>query len=224
MVRFTEGKKVITVYPGGTGSQCAVYLNTYGEQGEEVYKILQNMNRTDFSFITVSELDWNRDMSPWDAPAVVKNDDPFTGGADEYLKLMLNEIMPKAEAELPETTKKRAIAGYSMAGMFALYSLFKTDAFEMAASASGSLWFPGLTEFVLTHETKLKPKKLYFSLGDVEHKVRNLYLRTVQENTEEIEKFFREKGVNTVFELNQGNHFANASERMAKGIAWLTDK
>ena len=91
MVRFTEGKKVITVYPGGTGSQFAVYLNTYGEQGEEVYKILQNMNRTDFSFITVSELDWNRDMSPWDAPAVEKTVVPSPEAPTSILSLCLTK-------------------------------------------------------------------------------------------------------------------------------------
>ena len=36
------------------------------------------------------------------------------------------------------------IAGYSLAGLFALYALYKTDAFTRVASMSGSLWFPGI--------------------------------------------------------------------------------
>lgn len=219
MKRFSVEGKTVTIYPGSAQSRSAVYFNTYGEQGEDVYKILSAAGCTDFSLITVSELEWNRDMSPWEAPAVVKGDEPFTGGADEYLELTLNEIIPRAEAELPEKIMQRAISGYSMAGLFAVYTLYRTDVFDRAASVSGSLWFPGFKEYVFSHETKITPKRVFFSLGDKECRARNRYLRTVQENTEEIERFYLEKGIRTEFMLNPGNHFADAAERAAKGIS-----
>lgn len=43
----------------------------------------------------------------------------------------------------------------------------------------------------------------------------------MEENTREIEKFYRENGVKTYFEVNKGNHFQNAVERTASGIAWI---
>lgn len=46
-----------------------------------------------------------------------------------------------------EFTERRVfigIAGYSLAGLFALYALYKTDVFTRVASMSGSLWFPGI--------------------------------------------------------------------------------
>lgn len=221
MKQFSSGDKTVTVYPGITQSCSAVYFNTYGEQGDEVYNILKASGCADFSLITVSGLDWNRDMSPWEAPAAVKGDEAFTGGADRYLEFMLNEIIPMAEAELPEKITQRAIAGYSMAGLFAVYSLYRTNIFDRAASVSGSLWFPKFKEYVFSRETKGTPKSVYFSLGDKECRTRNQYLRTVQENTEEIERFYREKGIRTTFELNPGNHFADAEKRSAKGIIWV---
>jgi len=94
-----------------------------------------------------------------------------------------------------------SIAGYSLAGLFALYALYHTDVFECAASISGSLWFPDFKEYVFSHEMRRKPEKLYLSLGDKEARTRNQYLKVVRENTENIAGHFREAGMNVTFEL-----------------------
>lgn len=214
--RFTVDEKSVTVYKG-TKEDRVVYFNTYGDQGEEVWDIMRGCGA---SLVTIADLDWNRDMSPWEAPAAVRGDEPFSGGAGEYLSLMLNEIVPKAE-EMLGSVSRRGIAGYSMAGMFALYALYHTDIFTEAATVSGSLWFPGFKDYVFSHEMKVKPNKLYFSLGDAESKTRNQYLRTVRENTEAIECFYRENGIETVFKLNRGGHFSDAPKRAADGIMWI---
>lgn len=214
--RFTAGEKTVTVYKG-TKDDRVVYFNTYGEQGGEVWDIMRGCGA---SLVTIADLDWNRDMSPWEAPAAVRGDEPFSGRSWEYLSLMLNKIVPKAE-EILGAVSQRGIAGYSMAGMFALYALYHTDIFTEAASVSGSLWFPGFKDYVFSHEMKVKPNKLYFSLGDAESKTRNQYLRTVRENTEAIEYFYREKGIETVFKLNRGGHFSDAPKRAADGIMWI---
>ena len=111
-----------------------------------------------------------------------------------------------------------SIAGYSLAGLFALYALYQTDVFERAASMSGSLWFPDFKEYVFSHEMKRKPDKLYLSLGDKEAKTRNRYLKAVQENTENIAAHFREEEIDVTLEMNPGNHFKDAALRSAKGI------
>ena len=59
------------------------------------------------------------------------------------------------------------------------------------------------------------------SLGDKEAKTRNSVLKTVQENTEEIQAFYQSKGIDTVFQLNPGNHFVQGIERTIAGIQWL---
>lgn len=111
-----------------------------------------------------------------------------------------------------------SIAGYSLAGLFALCALYHTDVFERAASMSGSLWFPDFKEYVFSHEMKRKPDKLYFSLGDKEAKTRNRYLKELKDNTESIAAYFRESGINVTFEMNPGNHFKDAALRSAKGV------
>ena len=86
---------------------------------------------------------------------------------------------------------------------------------------SGSLWFPGMKEYIFSHEPKSRPEHMYFSLGDKESKTRNSVLRSVRQNTEEIQAFYQSRGIDTVFELNPGNHYNHAAERTAAGIVWL---
>ena len=113
------------------------------------------------------------------------------------------------------------IAGYSLAGLFALYAIYQTDVFSRVATMSGSLWFPGFKEYIFSREPKRRPDCIYFSLGGREAKTRNPVLKTVQENTEEIQAFYQSKGINTVFHLNPGNHFVQGAERTVAGIRWL---
>lgn len=220
---FTVGGKSVTVYPALKENCPAVYLNTFSDGGEAVYKLLYESGCTDFTLVTVGNLEWDCDMSPWAIPPVAKGDTPCSGGADDYLKLLETEIIPKAE-ETVSGVSWRGIAGYSLAGLFAVYSLYKTDIFSRAASMSGSLWFPDFKEFVFENKMKTVPEKIYFSLGDNECRTKNPYFKTVQENTEKIEEFYRRQGVETVFTLNSGGHVDNVTERTAAGIRWILEK
>ena len=201
-----------------------IYLNTFEGEGEQVLRLLRDDGCPAFTLVSVSNLDWNHDMSPWEIPPVFKNTEPCTGGADDYLKLLIERIVPEAEKEIKGSVLWRGIAGYSLAGLFALYSLYQTDIFSRAASMSGSLWYPGISEYISSHTMKRIPDCLYFSLGSKEAKTRNHYMKTVQENTEKIEEYYRGRGISTVFQLNPGNHYKDAEKRTAAGIHWLLDR
>lgn len=213
--------KEITVYPAVARESPVIYLNTFAQEGERVYQTLCSTGCQDFNLVTVSGLIWNHDMAPWDIPPISDKDTPCTGGADEYLRLLINEIVPGAEEFIQGQALWRGLAGYSLGGLFALYALYQTKLFSRAASMSGSLWFPGFKEYVFSHEMKKSPDFLYLSLGDRECKTKNPYLKTVQRNTEEIHAFYEKKGIETVFRQNPGNHFKDAVQRTATGIAWI---
>ena len=200
-------------------SSPLVVLNTFEGEGSDVFDAVRSLTDVDFSLLEVSGMDWNRDLSPWEASAVFKNDVPFCGKADEYLDKLLNQAIQSALTELGGTPSYIAIAGYSLAGLFAIYALYKTSVFSRAASASGSLWFPGFLEYASTHEFAGKPERIHLSLGDKEAKTRNPVMATVQDDTEKLALLFRERNVDVTFELNPGNHFQDPALRMAKGIA-----
>lgn len=224
MYEFTIGGKNVSVFPSNVPDVPVIYLNTYSNKGQQVFQAAQAAGCPLFTLVTIDNLDWNRDMAPWDSPAAFKNGEPFTGGADNHLRLLVEEILPRAEKDLIGTPAWRGIVGYSLAGLFALYAICQTGVFSRAGSISGSLWFPGLNQYILTHEPKRPPDCVYFSLGDKESKTRNPILRSVQQDTEEIYDFYRAIGVDAVFQLNPGNHDHHAAERTAAGIAWLLSR
>ena len=201
-----------------------IYLNTFSDEGQKVYETAQAVSCPPFTLVAISDLDWNHDMVPWDSPPAFKNAAPCTGGADEYLRLLTEEIIPTAEKKITGVPRWRGIAGYSLAGLFALYSIYQTDVFSRVGSMSGSLWFPGMKEYIFSHEPRCRPDHMYFSLGDKESKTRNPVLKSVQQNTEEIRTFYHSKGIDTVLQMNPGNHYNRAAERTAAGIVWMLNR
>lgn len=145
----------------------------------------------------------------------------FKGAGAETLASLVESVLPSAEAHLQENVNERALVGYSMAGLFALYGVMASDAFTMGASVSGSLWAPRLEDFLRAQLPKHSPGRFYFSLGNKERKTRNPLLVPLATQTTEAERLLREAGVQTTYEINPGNHFTEPDERVARAIRWL---
>lgn len=217
---FNTDKKKITVYPALAENRPVIYLTTYNDDGGEVYAQVQKSGCPDFTLVTVRGLNWEAELSPWAAGNLFKYSDMFTGGADAYLQFLTQQVIPQAETGL-NGILWRGLAGYSLAGLFTVYALYKTDLFSRAASMSGSLWYPGFKDFALQNTLCKTPQYLYFSLGDKEARARNQYLKTVQQCTEELAAHYRSLGINTFYELNPGGHYRDIISRSAAGIKWL---
>ena len=224
MQPFIIGSKAVSIFPSTEPKVPIIYLNTFSGEGLKVYEAAQAVGCLPFTLVTISNLDWNHDMVPWDSPPAFKSAEPCTGGADDYLRLLTDEIIPTTEKEITGVPSWRGIAGYSLAGLFALYAIYRTDLFSRVGSMSGSLWFPGIKEYIFSHEPKRRPDCMYFSLGDKESKTRNPVLRSVRHDTEEIKAFYQGRGIDTVFQLNSGNHYDHAAERTAAGLCWLLSR
>ena len=116
--------------------------------------------------------DWNQDLSPWPAPAVFGKDG-FGDGAKNTLNTIIAELIPKIHAEwLAEEKELRyIIGGYSLAGLFALWSVYQTDCFSGCAAMSPSVWFPDWIRYAGEHPALADV--IYLSLGKKEEKTRN---------------------------------------------------
>lgn len=224
MYTLTINEKTVSIFPSLEANAPIIYLNTFSGEEQKVYEAARAAGCPPFTLVAITDLDWNHDMAPWDSPPTFKNADPCTGGADDYLRLLTKEIIPAAEKEIGGIPCWRGLAGYSLAGLFALYAIYQTDLFSRVGSMSGSLWFPGMKEYIFSHEPQHQLDCIYFSLGDKESKTKNPILRTVQENTKEICAYYQRKGIDTVFRLNPGNHFVQSVERTAAGIDWLLSR
>ncbi len=121
----------------------------------------------EFCLQAVKVNSWNRDLSPWPAPAVFGNE-VFGDGAAETLKYLLKSVIPGKDEKASQDAKKTFIGGYSLAGLFALWSGYQTARFDGIAAASPSVWFPHFTEYM--QENQIHADKIYLSLGDREEK------------------------------------------------------
>ena len=216
--KFNMHNKEITLYKSSDINAPLIVFNTFEGDGEDVYQALENMGCTSFNLLVVGNIDWNHDMSPWYMHSIYSKEKSFSGGADEYMKLLIDEILPKAKALIEGEPKFTGIAGYSLAGLFTVYTMYKADVFDRVACMSGSLWFSDFIEYCKRNECRKLPDKIYFSLGDKEANTRNPVLKTVQDKTIELSEYFKSLGAEVIFELNSGNHFTDTILRSARGI------
>ena len=214
-------QKQITIHAQHAESAPVIYLPVVMGDGTEVYERCRELNCPPFTLVAIGGLDWNRELSPWACDGTVRDAEPFGGQASGFLDELLNWIIPEAESSLPQPPTWCGIAGYSLAGLFSLWALWQTDAFDRAASASGSLWFPGFIGYAHNHAMTATPRAVYLSLGKKETKTPNRMMRHVLDDTRATEALLIERGIPTTMELNPGNHFAQTDLRMARGIHWI---
>lgn len=157
---------------------------------------------------------WNKDLSPWPAPAVFGRED-FGAGAEETLAYLQKKVVPHKT----NSPQKVYIGGYSLAGLFALWAGYQTDVFSGIAAASPSIWFPGFTKYM--KENELRAHAVYLSLGDREERTRNPVMARVGDAIREAYAHLQETGVDCVLEWNKGNHFKEPDLRTARAFAWV---
>lgn len=214
------GGRTVTVRPCGITGAPAVYVCMYLEVGEAVMRACRSLGCPPFDLVTVSGLDWNSDMSPWPHDQVTSGGEPFGGRAVATVSLLEEDVVPFAE-EVLGAPAYRVSAGYSMAGLFSLYVPYVTGLFRAVASVSGSLWYPGFTDFVSESGFIRRPDAVYVSVGDRECKVRNPLMASTEDCARLVAGLYSDMGIPTGFGLNPGNHFRDAELRLAKGIDWL---
>ncbi len=171
--------------------------------------------------VAVMVKDWNKDLSPWEAPPAFGKE-PFGGGGRDTLNFILEELLPEIRKQYFPDKKdvKIVIGGYSLAGLFALWSVYQTDVFSGCVAASPSVWFQDWIGYA--QENKCLTDTVYLSLGKKEPKTKNPVMRTVGDCIEKQAELLIDK--NVIFEWNEGNHFKDPDVRMAKGFVWTLSR
>jgi|GEM_PF-68772 len=219
--KLPEGKPSESKSSEGKLSNPLLILHCFSEEEEAVVKLLKGQAYFSFPLLCINHLEWQKDMCPWDSPALINTEKDFIGGADEYLSLLEKEIIPKAVEILGEEPRYYALAGYSLAGLFALYAGYRSALFSRIASVSGSLWYPDFLSFAKEKKMLSKAEKLYLSLGTEEAKTKHAVLATIERKIRELVEHYQSSGYCVNFELNPGNHFCEVEQRIEKGIRWI---
>lgn len=103
-------------------------------------------------------------------------------GIERFVARLILHLGWKEVPEIKSTNRKQKLilGGYSLAGLFALWSAYQTDLFSGIVAASPSVWYPDWMEYAQANQ--VKTSALYLSLGDREERTRNLIMSAVGDN------------------------------------------
>lgn len=183
----------------------------------EVRYISELTQSEDFCLVAIKVDDWNDSLSPWKAPAAF-GDGEFGGRAEETLKELIDIINAEVLQGRDISEVNLYIGGYSLSGLFALWSVYQTDIFKGAAAVSASVWFPGFYDYISNNT--IHARSVYLSLGKKEEKTRNTLMASVGNVMRDISSLLSSE-IDAIMEWNDGNHFKEPDLRMAKGFSWL---
>lgn len=217
METLSCGPYTVNLFAAGT-SKTVVYIVMGQEDAQTVWAMLEEPKP---ALAAVSGVDWNRDLSPWSAPRVFRGGEGFAGGGSAFLSVLTGRILPLVEAQLDVVPASRAIAGYSLAGLFSLWAAFQTDVFDRVASISGSLWFDGFLNYMKSAAPPKELRQAYLSLGNREKGARNQRMAAVEDCTRQAVELLRGWDIPVDFEMNEGGHFQDEPGRIARGIGKL---
>ena len=220
MGEFAVGKNAVRMIRGTeTDRERPLILLLAGDRDDEGDEKKFAVPGADVAVI--SGMDWNRDLSPWPSARAFARGEDFKGGADAYLSELLEAVLPAVHRALGRVPAVHAIAGYSLAGLFALYAAWRAPVFSRVASMSGSMWYDGFLAFLRENPPAGRIEKCYFSLGTKESATKNARMAAVGRCTEEAAEILRGYGAEVAFEWNPGSHFTDVPDRIGKGIKWL---
>ena len=196
--------------------------NSYNDDGENLYQECLKLNIKKFILVNISNINWEKEMTPWKIEPIFKNDN-YKGEADKYLLELTNIIIPKIIKEFNIKPSYYILSGYSLGALFAIYALYKTNKFTKIVAASPSLWYPNFTKYMKENNFYI-PSKIYLSLGDKEKNSKNKILKTIYDKMLETYDYLKNKNIDVTFTLNNGGHFKDVDKRVAKGIKNILEK
>lgn len=206
--------KEMDIYEYGSSLAPVVLIQMVGEHDlpgvEREITEIRRLTNMDFQFIAVKVNNWNHDLSPWNAAAVFGKEE-FGNGAKDTLEVLVKLCT--------DTNKCYYIGGYSMAGLFALWTASQTNRFAGIAAASPSIWFPGFLKYL--KRQKIQSNCIYLSLGDKEEKTRNSVMAQVGDCIRQAYAWLNEEGIRCTLEWNSGGHFKEPDLRTARAFAWV---
>ena len=121
----------------------------------------------------------------------------------------------------PRRPAHRAICGYSLGGLFALYAFTHDRIFSACACLSGSLWYEGWVDYLRELPFEGAGKYAFFSLGKKESKAGAPIMHSVLDNMGQCADILRDRGCEVACSIGPGNHMQHHRERFETGLAAL---
>jgi len=204
-----------------TGNRICYIILPEGLQTDGTKMIESAAERYSCHIAVISGINWNADLTPWPAPGVFKKEKPFDGKAKGFLQSLLTDVFPSIELSLGIHNPEAYLAGVSLSGLFAVWTLWNTQKFRGIASISGSLWYDGFTEWTRCHPLLNTEAKVFLSLGDKEKDTKNPLMANVEISTSMIAEILETSGCEVDYRIVQGTHFSPLIPRLELALKFL---
>ena len=188
----------------------------------EVRYISENTSKN-FSLAAFKIDDWNSELTPWEMP-LLRGKGNFGNEAGKTLEFIKDKLIPSLAEfmNIQDKNVKYILGGYSLAGLFSLWSGYETNTFYGVAGVSPSVWYEGWIDFVRNAE--LKASNVYLSLGKLEETSKHKILAKIGDNIREYSEILKNSGIEkSILEWNEGNHFNDSDIRTGKGFVWILE-
>lgn len=173
--------------------------------------------------VAVTGMDWNDDMTPWPAEGVFRKAKPFGGRAQLFLAELVGAVRDY-EREAGWKVDERWLAGVSLSGLFAVWSLLAGAPFDGIISISASLWYDDFAAWA-SSQALCVPRRAIIALGDRERNSKDRRMSTVQDATEAVCRSLEALGVRVDYLLEEGiTHFSPLTPRLEKALAIALNK
>lgn len=216
-LKSVDGFQYVTCGCTKPQAPCIYYMGLPQELSA-TEKLFAGLNCT-IVYVVIS--DWDNMLTPWPAKGLYHGDPDFKGEAPQFLHTLLDELIPAIEQAENLSPQKRAIAGYSLAGLFAVYAFANCDTFSCVGTMSGSFWYEGWVDYITSLKLSRQGCSAFVSLGDKERKAREKILHSVQKNTDITIQALESWGVKVQHHLVPGGHFDNVEQRVQEGLTAL---
>ncbi len=200
-------------------SSNVIYILIPHRLPEEELPALQELStRFKTNIVTISDMDWNNDLTPWKAPAVKEGE--FGGHANQFLDRLKEDIFFNLENSLQIKKPKRYLMGLSLAGLFTVWAAVSKPLFEGVASISGSFWYDGFAEWLMKQE-ELKCVHFHVSMGEKEKETKVKRFANIEEDTMKVVETLMVKGAEVAFDVTEGGHNSPVIPRIEKSLVSL---
>lgn len=208
-------------FVSGSDHPRYILVQTLGNHERGIFdstvELIAKTTGVPFVLAAFQVFDWDLDLTPWHDDAINRKPEVGTKTFDT-LRYVTESLLPALEAEYGNLPV--ILGGYSLGGLFALWSSSQTDRFAAIAAASPSLWIRNWLDFAQAHP--VKTAKVYLSLGDQEEHVKNRAIARVGDSVRgEYELLKTQLGEeNCTLAWNAGGHFQDGDKRQAAAFSW----
>lgn len=207
-----------TVYKGKDASAPAIYVIDFPEHPFDIASVAAGRES---AVVSVPIGDWNANLTPWPAKGIYRGEPDFGGHAAQTLGQLVDVTFPAIEQAAGLAPEKRAICGYSLGGLFALYAFVRDARFAACACLSGSVWYEGWVDYLRDLEFEGEGRFAFLSIGSKEKHAAPKILHRVQDQMGECADILRAHGCTAEFVVKPGSHMSFVQERFDAGLTAL---